>query len=132
MKTLFIDNKVYGSTQKFRIVKTSKINENRPLIPISFKKDLNKHFITNTDNLQEFIYINHEHKKEDFIKILDNIDISYSDNYNNWISIGSAIISLNMSNEDKLSIFNHFSKRSEKYLGLKDVKDKFDVLLKNL
>jgi hypothetical protein len=78
MKQLFIDVGVYGITQKFRIIKTSKKGENRPLIPLTYINDLQQHFITNINNQEDCIYINYDDKKDDYIKIINNIDVKYA------------------------------------------------------
>jgi hypothetical protein len=132
----FIDIAPYGITQKFRMINTSKINENRPLKTITYIDDLRKHIITYVCDEEIICHEYHSDSFETFDKLIDLIPSTYANDYNTWIKIAGAINSLDLAFEDKVNLFVKFSKKSENYDGktsciekLKDVKlEKIDRL----
>jgi hypothetical protein len=110
--------KVYGTTQKFRMVNTSKINENRPLIPVNYKDELEKHLITYTDDINDiYTYKIYADKFNEYMNLMDIIDVKYVEEYNEWIKVGNSINNLDMVFGEKVLLFDNVSRKSKNYNG---------------
>ena len=128
-----IDTAVYGKTQKFRIVNTSKIGENRILKPISYVLDdqIKNHIITHVDfdNSTEFkidpiskpSYTPKNTTASDLSSvsnIVRQIDVEFLDDYETWIKIIMAIINVSNENEyleEGYKLIHDISSKSQKY-----------------
>lgn len=137
-KKLFIDDGVYGKSQKFRIVGTSKEGENSPLIPLTFEDDLTMHLITNIDDAQTNFSFNFpepeikENVKEEketvkpkypveFPKLsacVLGLNVSRSDDYKQWMDVIFAVTNIGRDNgylKKANTLIHSFSARSNKY-----------------
>ena len=138
-KKIFLDLSPYGSTQKFRMVKTSKVGKNSPLIPITKEKHLAYHFITNINEDMNVITLNFPEEKivkaqkekvlkettnntidtlDPNIKTLVNmLSVKRADEYHDWITLGFCLFSLVNNDKDSielLKIWDEFSKKTTK------------------
>lgn len=72
-KELNIDTAVYCKYQKFRLIMSHKENDNSICKPVTHKKDLSKHLITNVDDIEKIINIYSEEVLEEVIDKPDKI-----------------------------------------------------------
>lgn len=135
----YLDVGVYGKTQKFRMIKSSKTGQNRPLEPVTFTDDLTKHFITNiNDNIKVHkipVSIKEKkkvQKKQKQKEIIDTVEFiqpnlketshlinllssKRADDRNQWLAVGFCLYSIN-NNIHFLNLWKEFSKKSPKYI----------------
>ena len=124
MNENFFDMSVYSKYQKFRVVCTSKKGKQAPLT-IHENNEHADHFITNPKSDHEIIF------NEKYYGIRDILDESvehHYDDYKTWATIGGSIKNIDFLNGDeKIRLFDHFSKKSTKYINIDDVKRNFDL-----
>lgn len=135
----YLDIGVYGKTQKFRMEMTSKSGQNRPLIPVTFKDDLTKHFITNVDDnikvhkvpitIQEKKKVQKKQKQTKIIEtvqfvepqlkevsqLVNLLSDSRADKRHEWLAVGFCLFNINK-NIHFLNLWKTFSKKSPKYI----------------
>ena len=122
-KKFNLDTAVYGKTQKFRMIGTSKVDKKSPLLVVE-NSCIPDHFITNVD--AQLLYQQPRDEKYNLIaSVLMKLPAIYYDQEAEWTQVAGALKNTvekyDLDEELVIRIFNLFSKMSDKYSGYDDV-----------